>query len=420
MKPHGKRLIASLSLLIAQAAMLTGASPAAATDLVGFELPWRKGVAHKVGGYLYNEGTHINIDKYAIDWDLKTETTLSAKAGTVVALKRGVTGCSASGAYGNFVEINHGGGVKSLYAHLGAVGVMLRQKVVTGADIGTSGLTGNTKPCPPGAAHLHFRVTKSGAAHKPEPMGGYTSFAKGPSYTSNNEFDLNWHIRSTNTTGAATSTVTSGRTGIPVAGDWDGQGGDNPGVVRGNLWQFATQAATINYGNPDDIPIAGDWNGDGYASVGVVRGNTWLLSNDRIGSENGLAEIACAFGKVSDYFVVGDWDGDGKDTPAVVRGNTWYFMQTKYPGNTCADATTTSVAFGTATDTPIVTNWDRGQIGGDAADDIGIIRGNGWYLDRGNGGGAEIQFTYGDILDVPIPGDWNGDGVDTPSVVRIA
>ena len=28
----------------------------------------------------------------------------------------------------------------------------------------------------------------------------------------------------------------------------------------------------FGYGNPDDLPIAGDWNRDGVDTVGVVRG----------------------------------------------------------------------------------------------------------------------------------------------------
>ncbi|KPV51187.1 hypothetical protein SE17_22645 [Kouleothrix aurantiaca] len=49
----------------------------------------------------------------------------------------------------------------------------------------------------------------------------------------------------------------------------------------------------------------------------------------------------------------------------------------------------------------------------------GIATGRGWYLRNSNSGGvANLGFFYGLPGDIPIVGDWNGDGYDTPGVVR--
>ena len=61
------------------------------------------------------------------------------------------------GTYGNFVSINHGGGIYSAYGHLDKVYVTEGQKINVGDPIGLMGNTGRSK-----GAHLHFeeRVTR--------------------------------------------------------------------------------------------------------------------------------------------------------------------------------------------------------------------------------------------------------------------
>ncbi|MBS1967750.1 MAG: hypothetical protein JST60_18430, partial [Chloroflexi bacterium SZAS-1] len=72
------------------------------------------------------------------------------------------------------------------------------------------------------------------------------------------------------------------------------------------------------YGLPGDKPIVGDWNGDGIDTPGVVRGNTWYLRNS---NTSGVADIVFTYGLPTDKPIVGDWNGDGIDTPGVVRGS---------------------------------------------------------------------------------------------------
>jgi hypothetical protein len=69
--------------------------------------------------------------------------------------------------YGNLVEVAHGGGVVSMYAHLSAVSVRVGQSVSTGTRVGRVGSTGEAT-----GPHLHFEVRVRGAAVDPVPAFG--------------------------------------------------------------------------------------------------------------------------------------------------------------------------------------------------------------------------------------------------------
>jgi murein DD-endopeptidase MepM/ murein hydrolase activator NlpD len=66
------------------------------------------------------------------------------------------------GGYGNLVEVAHGGGVVSMYAHLSAFLVRVGQSVSTGTPVGRVGSTGEAT-----GPHLHFEVRVRGAAVDP-------------------------------------------------------------------------------------------------------------------------------------------------------------------------------------------------------------------------------------------------------------
>ena len=160
------------------------------------------------------------------------------------------------------------------------------------------------------------------------------------------------------------------------------------------------------YGDPGDLPIVGDWDGDGVDTVGVVRGNVFLLRNT---NTSGSADVAFVYGNPGDAVIIGDWDGDGVDTVGVVRGNTFYLRNSNTSG--AADVV---FSFGDGGDRVIVGKWRKG----DKADSVGVVRGNTFYLRNPATGVADIVFNYGDAGDKVVVGDWDGDGVDTPCVVR--
>jgi hypothetical protein len=207
--------------------------------------------------------------------------------------------------------------------------------------------------------------------------------------------DATWYLRSSMTSGVATSTFRYGRSGdIPVMGDWDGDGHDTVGVVRftpgpGGVASYTWYLRNSNSGGSatvtpfvfgqvrfvavdqlGTIPIVGDWNGDGIDTVGVVLYDfslsgsmTWHLRNS---NTSGPADMVVTYSHGRDVPITGDWDGDGDDTIGVVRGDTWLL---------------------------------RNAIAGGAAD---------------------ISFVYGSAsyLELPVPGDWDGNGTYTPAVLR--
>ena len=102
---------------------------------------------HTLSGNPYGPG-HLGID-------------ISAPGGSAVyAAGAGIVTMAASGwnyGYGNVIEIDHGGGYVTVYAHLSQINVEQCQIVGQGTLIGLSGDTGNSF-----GAHLHFEIRVGG------------------------------------------------------------------------------------------------------------------------------------------------------------------------------------------------------------------------------------------------------------------
>ena len=106
---------------------------------------WR---LHPVLGY---EKLHTGVDIGA-GYNAKI---VAAESGTVIT-------ATYNSAYGNYVVIDHGGGVCTLYAHQSSMAVSVGQYVLVGDTIGYVGSTGySTGP------HLHFEVIINGATVDP-------------------------------------------------------------------------------------------------------------------------------------------------------------------------------------------------------------------------------------------------------------
>ena len=90
--------------------------------------------------------------------DLREEfgTPVRATAAGVVAA------AGPNGGYGNMVEVDHGGGLSTRYAHLSAISVAPGQQLAPGAIVGKVGSTGRST-----GPHLHYEVRMDGEAVDP-------------------------------------------------------------------------------------------------------------------------------------------------------------------------------------------------------------------------------------------------------------
>jgi hypothetical protein len=83
--------------------------------------------------------------------------------------------------YGRWVEIDHGNGYRTRYAHLNSQVVAIGQHVTQGQKVGTVGSTGGST-----GPHLHYELRLNGTAIKPV-FNGTTAFFFGTiNYTSHN------------------------------------------------------------------------------------------------------------------------------------------------------------------------------------------------------------------------------------------
>ena len=91
---------------------------------------------------------------------------IAAPSGTTVTAAAGGTVILAQwyGGYGNFILIDHGGGVATGYGHLSAIYVSVGQQVQRGQAIGAVGSTGHST-----GPHLHFEVRIAGKPVDPAP-----------------------------------------------------------------------------------------------------------------------------------------------------------------------------------------------------------------------------------------------------------
>jgi hypothetical protein len=63
------------------------------------------------------------------------------------------------------------------------------------------------------------------------------------------------------------------------------------------------------------------------------------------------------------------------------------------------------VKFGRPGDIPVIGDWN-----GNGVHTIGVVRGNRWLLRNSNrAGNPDYDFTFGQAGDIPVVGDWNGE-----------
>jgi murein DD-endopeptidase MepM/ murein hydrolase activator NlpD len=154
MLPHGERdFVQWLVPTVAKGA--SGTSPTGGNGCpggaVGGGFVWPAD-SHFLSGNDYWSG-HLGIDIAAGEG-----APVYAAASGVVTMAQG----GYNYGYGNVIQIDHGNGYSTVYAHLSNIGVGVCSSVSAGQWIGASGNTGNSQ-----GAHLHFEVRQGGGFINP-------------------------------------------------------------------------------------------------------------------------------------------------------------------------------------------------------------------------------------------------------------
>ena len=242
-----------------------------------------------------------------------------------------------------------------------------------------------------------------------------------------------------NTGGVRTGTISiAGQTFTVTQGTALPQG--QIGVFRAGAW-YVDHDETLgwsgcgpdgcyDYGMAGDQAVTGDWDGTGIVRLGVFRNGNWYLDYNGDGQWSGCGTTAdtdrCyTFGMQGDIPVIGDWNGNGVSKIGVFRNGNWYL---DYNGDgqwsgcgTTAD-TDRCYTFGMTGDIPVIGDWN-----GNGVSKIGVFRNGNWYLDY-NGDGqwsscgttadTDRCYTFGIAGDIPLVGDWSGNGVFKIGVFR--
>ena len=160
-----------LMVAILVAAVLTPAAVAttdtACTTTVAASGPWRAPFAQ---AYVRTSGYGNRFHPIYHRWKLHSGTDLVSQPdpGPVLAVSTGViTAAGYRGTYGNAVDVDHGGGITSRYAHLATIdpGITVGAPVTTGHRLGVEGSTGAST-----GNHLHFEILNNGTAIDAEPF----------------------------------------------------------------------------------------------------------------------------------------------------------------------------------------------------------------------------------------------------------
>lgn len=107
-------------------------------------------------GVRFDPFTHRPAFHSGLDFPGAFYTPIMATAPGVISF----TGVRSG--YGNTIEIDHGGGFKTRYAHLQAISVQVGQRVAIGQRVGAMGSTGRST-----GPHLHYEVWANGRAQNP-------------------------------------------------------------------------------------------------------------------------------------------------------------------------------------------------------------------------------------------------------------
>nr|WP_146528234.1 SdrD B-like domain-containing protein [Novipirellula artificiosorum] len=203
---------------------------------------------------------------------------------------------------------------------------------------------------------------------------------------------------------------------VALSGDFDGDGADEAVLFVAGNWfvdingngRWDRGDMWIKLGTRLDRPVVGDWDGDGKDDIGIF-GRQWHRDPQRIKRDPGLPDPENTRRRqLSADELARHHEDRGEDRQRLLRrGST---------GALRADAVDHVFQYGEQVDTPMTGDWN-----GDGIDQIAVYRGGKWMLDSDGDGRLtrrDERADFGRPTDQPIVGDFNGDGIDEIAVIR--
>jgi len=148
----------------------------ALTDAPPFQLPFPCGQVW--AGQTRTNHSPVNSVDFNRSDDIG-DAVVAAAAGKVTRVDN-----EGNVSYGRWIEIDHGNGYRTRYAHLSSQIVSMGQSVSQGQKIGAVGNTGGST-----GAHLHYELRRNGVAIRPVFNGATALFYGTKNYTSKNKCD---------------------------------------------------------------------------------------------------------------------------------------------------------------------------------------------------------------------------------------
>jgi protocatechuate 3,4-dioxygenase beta subunit len=203
---------------------------------------------------------------------------------------------------------------------------------------------------------------------------------------------------------------------LPVTGDFNGDGIADLGVFIDGQWFLDLNGNGVwdegdlwaQLGSQDDLPVTGDWDADGKTDIGIY-GPAWPRDPWAIEREPGLPD--------ADNFPTRP-PGKMKNVPPTADEATdgARLLKRTATGKSRADLIDHVFHYGAPNDVPVTGDWN-----GDGIRQIGVFRDGKWNLDLdGDGRFTEVDeiVAFGRAGDRPVVGDFNGDGIDEVGVFR--
>ncbi|WP_147796323.1 hypothetical protein [Cellulomonas sp. Y8] len=199
----------------------------------------------------------------------------------------------------------------------------------------------------------------------------------------------------------------TGHSGWPGPGTVDiGQTGDR--FVMLNSFRYCNR-----------WPSGCSWDEGGFGGATVVRpgaggGVQWFQMGTAAYPPGQTTYRSFFFGNPGDIPLALTMQ-DQIRVPAVFRPSTGqWFVATGYGPETGPPGGAIALSYGDPGDVPVVGDWD-----GDGTQTPGVFRNGVFYLLNSlRSGGADIVVRFGNPGDVPLGGDWDGDGDATVGVYR--